>query len=58
MDKSLTMDNIKYDPQLIKECNAFYSSIESLKSFGNYCNLNSFVYLFGNNEGERLWHFL
>lgn len=55
MDKYLTIENIKNNDNLIQECQAFYSNIDSLKSFGNYCNLKSFIYLFGDDEGARLW---
>ena len=56
MIKSLTIDDIRKDNDLKECCGSFYRSIISLIDFGNYCNLNSFVYLFGDNEGERLWH--
>lgn len=40
---------------LIRECKDFYSHIKQLKVFGDYCNMNTFIALFGNEEGRRLW---
>lgn len=56
ISKALTLDDIRNDSELTNDCRVFYGNIKSLKVFGNYCNMKSFVYLFGNEEGERLWH--
>lgn len=55
MNKSLTLEDIHNNSQLMQDGRTFYSNIYHLKEFGNYCNCNVFVYLFGNDEGTRLW---
>lgn len=55
MNKSITYNDIRNNRDLTKDCRTFYANIHSLKEFGNYCNCNVFVYLFGNDEGSRLW---
>lgn len=56
INKAITLDDIRNDEELAKDGRTFYSNVKSLKSFGDYCNIKSFIYLFGNDEGERLWH--
>lgn len=59
MNKSIRIEYILNDDKLAEDCRVLYSNIHSLKEFGNYCNCNAFVYLFGNDEGHRLWmHFV
>lgn len=48
--------DIEDDMVLVQECRDFYGHIKSLKVFGDYCNINTFIALFGNEEGERLWN--
>lgn len=48
-------DDIESDRILDQECRDFYSHIKSLKVFGDYCNIRTFIALFGQEEGERLW---
>lgn len=55
MNKSITLEEILNNSELTKDCRTLYVNIHSLKEFGNYCNCNVFVYLFGSNEGQRLW---
>lgn len=55
MNKSIAFEEIHGNSQLTKDCRTLYANIHSLKEFGNYCNCNVFVYLFGNDEGHRLW---
>lgn len=52
----IDFDDIEDDKILIRECKDFYSSIKQLKVFGDYCNMNTFIALFGNEEGEHLWN--
>ena len=59
LNNAFTLDDVKNNSELTKDCRGFYANIKSLKSFGDYCNAKSFIYLFGNEEGERLWnHFV
>lgn len=55
MKKSIAFEEIRNNSQLTKDCRTFYANLHSLKEFGDYCNCNMFVYLFGNDEGHRLW---
>lgn len=48
--------DIECDKILVRECRDFYGHIKQLKVFGDYCNMNTFIALFGNEEGERLWN--
>ena len=55
MNKSITLEEIRNNRELGNNCRTLYANIHSLREFGNYCNCNVFVYLFGNDEGKRLW---
>lgn len=55
MKKLITIEEIRNNKELTENCRTLYANIHSLKEFGNYCNDNVFVYLFGNDEGHRLW---
>lgn len=53
----IDFDDIEGDKILIRECKDFYSPIKQLKTFGDYSNMNTFIALFGQEEGERLWNY-
>lgn len=55
IEEAISFDDISGDRVLIGDCRTFYSNIHSLKEFGDYSNCQVFVYLFGEDEGERLW---
>lgn len=55
MNKLITYNDICNNKELAKDCRIFYANIHSIKEFGDYCNCNVFAYLFGNDEGHRLW---
>lgn len=55
MKDLINIDNILKNDNLVEKCRNCYSNIKSLKEFGFYCNCNVFIYLFGENEGTRLW---
>lgn len=55
MNKLIELKSIINNDKLMDDCRDFYANIHSLKEFGYYCNLNVFVYLFGQDEGSRLW---
>lgn len=55
MNKPIRIEHILNNDKLTEDCRTFYENIHSLKEFSNYCNINVFVYLFGNDEGHRLW---
>lgn len=50
MRKALFVEEIDLD-----NCREFYNNIEKLKEFGDKCNLRIFQYLYGQEEGKRLW---
>lgn len=55
IEEAISFDDISDDRILIGDCRIFYSNIHSLEEFGNYSNCQVFVYLFGSDEGQRLW---
>lgn len=55
IEEAISFEDISDNRILAGDCRIFYSNIYSLKEFGNYSNCQVFVYLFGSNEGQRLW---
>lgn len=55
IEEAILFEDISADRVLIGDCRIFYSNIYSLKDFSDYSNCQVFVYLFGEDEGERLW---
>lgn len=55
MNKALTAEQIIEDSGRFDNCRDFYSNLDKVKEFGNTCNVNSFKYLWGLEEGNRLW---
>lgn len=51
----ISIDDLCNDESLIKDCQAFYAPIAKLEDFGNWSNENTFKFLFGPEEGSRLW---
>lgn len=43
----------------LKTLHTYHSVDDSVVRFENNCKLSTFIYLFGDNEGNRLWeHFV
>jgi len=55
IEEAISFEDISDNRILVGDCRIFYSNIHSLKEFGNYSNCQVFVYLFGSDEGQRLW---
>ena len=51
----IKVEEIIENDKLAYECRDFYEHIHLMKEFGNYCTVKTFVYLFGEEEGNRLW---
>lgn len=55
IEEAISFEDIFDNGILVEDCRIFYSNIHSLKEFGNYSNCQVFMYLFGSDEGQRLW---
>lgn len=55
MKEVLSIEEVKSNRRIIGECRDFYGIINSLNKFGSYCNTEVFKFLFGEEEGVRLW---
>ena len=57
MNKAIIFENVCNSDEITKkDYRTFFRNVKLLKEFGDYCNLNCFIYLFGEDEGKRLWH--
>lgn len=56
MEKALDFEEIKRNDELRMRCQDFYEHVYLVKRFGDHCDPDTFTYLFGEEEGKRLWH--
>lgn len=52
MREVIKVEEILENDKLAYECRDFYEHIHFMKQFGDYCTVKTFVYLFGEEEGN------